>query len=696
MSADRAEDGRAWRGLLGAGALGIVLDLVLGGPGLGHPLLWIALLFAATPLLRRVAPREPAILKTLLFSWLFSPPLALALWLALGPVAGESRRLVLLIALFVLCVVGALDRGASAKAPRTPSKPDGGLSSAQLFAAAVGLGFALLVFAALFSGAAARASFHGLLHSAILEATAHSVPPENPWLAGRPLGYYWVWHALGATVGELLGLAPTRALAALNVWAAASLPLSAYFFAAPLWRRARIDLNAVALGLFGLNLLGGLVWLGRGAPFATPAAPLELLADLRGLVFLDLDPRLAWGPSKFGNLSSYPAALALFAAGLVAAGHALRGGAADGEHERAPRRTWSLLAAVGLGLATLLNPLVGAAGCLAAGLVAVLRRRVGFVFACLLAAAPGAWEVLAAGAEREGASVVLGLSRASLVGPFLALAPLLFCALVCAVLARPREDGPRAFFDLAWAGALISLVVAAGTQLPEANEYKFVRTGAWFLAPLAAGAPFVLWSSGRAGRVLGVALGGLIVLGAGAACVLGARSYAAWSRVSLALDESAGALLPAGADDLSLAMAQLRAWSETSAGRPVLVLEPPAGQELGWSYAGTRFTDGFNLQGHEAAAFSGATLFADRQSYLVDADPAWPERLALVRALFAGAPGAPRALEAALAASNLRRRPVVLLAVGDAPPEATRRELGWEVLWSAGDVKLLVAPGARP
>ena len=694
MSASRAETGRGWRLLLGAGALGLVLDQLLGGPGAGRPLLWLALLFNATPLLRRVAPREPAVLKTLLFSWLFSPLLVAAIWMLMGTLAPLARRELTLAALLLLLLAGLL-QGRN-EDPRTASDaaplPRGGLGGAQLVALGVAIGFTLLVAGALFQGAAARASFHGLLHSSILEATSMGLPPENPWLAGVSLGYYWVWHALGAAVGELLGLAPTRALAALNVWAAASLPLSAYFFAAPLWRRARLDLAAVGLGLLGLNLMGGLVWLAGDASFTPPTVWTELLANLRGLVFGDVDPRLAWGPSKFGNLSSYPAALALFAGGLVAAGHALRGGIPADEHERSSQRTWSGLAAAALGASTLLNPLVGAAGFLATGLVAVSRKRFGFLALCLICAAPGVWEVLAAGAEREGASVALSLSRASLLGPLGALAPLFLGALLSALLARPREAGPRAFFDLAWAGALSSLLVAACTVLPEANEYKFVRTAAWFLAPLAAGAPFVLWERGQVARIGGVALGALWLVGAGASSYLGVRSYAAWSQVPMALSEEAGVLLPAGQDDLSLAMAQLRAWSTSSEKRPVLILNPPPGSAVGWDYEGTRFTDGFNLQGHEAAAFSGAALFCDRRSYLVDADPAWPARLGLVRALFQGEPGAARALEQAVAASTFTGRPLYLLAVGNAPPESTRNELAWEERWSSGDVKIFAAP----
>lgn len=668
---------RGWRLTFAACAIAAGAGLLLEGPSV---LFTGVLLFAAGPLLRWVAPREPAWLKTLLFTVLLSPPLVAVFWMALSGTAWQREGA--LVAAGLVLAAGALVRTPGAAAPT------GGLGRAQLLAGGASLGFALLVGMALFRGAAARASFHGLLHSSILEATAGSLPPENPWLAGEPLGYYWVWHALGAAVGDVLGWAPTRALAWIGVWSAACLPLGLYFFAAPLWRRGRRDLAAVGLGLVGLNLLGGFVWLARGLPFEPPTAALGLLADLRGLVAGSVDPRLAWGPSKFGNLSSYPAALALFVGGLVASGHALRAGVAGGELGGASRRAWTGLAAACLGLSALLNPLVGAAGLLAAGAVALASKRWGFLAAALAASLPSALEVLLAGSRRGESGVAFGFSSEVAGGALLALAPLFVAALVTCLLARPREAGARAFFHIAWVGALVSLAIAVLVVLPEHNEYKFVRTAAVFLAPLAAGAPFVLWERGGVARAGGAVLGGLFVFGATLGSVLGIRSYAAWSAVSMPLSEAGGALLPAGTGALSEAMAELRRLAAEASERPVLVAELPVEGGLGWDYGGVRFDGPSNLQGHPAAAFSGASLFADRRSYIVDADPAWPERLAIVRALFAGQGGAGRALKAALCMPALADRPQFLLSVSGPLPEVSRAELGWRELWSRGDVRI--------
>lgn len=679
---------RIWRLVFAVAALPAALGLGLLVAGREAPgLLFVgALLFVAGPILRRVAPREPALLKTLLFTLLFSPPLVALVWMFVEP--GNSRRELVLGLLVLVLIGGAVDRGTGRALGHEGSDPIG---RAGIGAASLGLGFALVVALALFQGAAARASFHGLLHSSILESVSHGVPPENPWLAGEPLGYYWVWHALGAALGELLGWAPTLALAGLNVWAAATLPLSLYFFGAPLWQRGKIDLVTVGLGLLGLNLLGGFVWLASGAPFAVPETALELLANLRGLVPGGMDPRLAWGPSKFGNLSSYPAALALFSGGLVAAGHALE--KVQGDRNAlvtSSQRVWSGLAAVALGLSALLNPLVGAAGFLGAGLVALFSHRPRFLFVLVLSAGPALLEVLWANSRRRESGIGFSFSAEALVGPLFALAPLLVGALVVAVLARPKQTGPRAFFHLAWAGALSSFLIAVCVRLPEQNEYKFVRTAAFFLAPLAAGAPFVLLARGGALRMLGAILGGGFLLGAVTSGTLGAGSYAAWSRVSMALSEQNGVLLPIGEDALSSAMRELRELAKSSSVQPVLVVEPPPAGAPGWKYDETRFGGAYNLQGHEAAAFGGMALLADRQSYITDADPVWPERLSLVRGVYAGVPGAIDALSKVLEGPNLAQRPHYLLSLGSRPPKALLAPSGWQLLWSQAGVRIYV------
>ncbi len=49
-------------------------------------------------------------------------------------------------------------------------------------------------------------SWHGFLHSGIAAAFASgfAMPPENPFFAGEPLPYYWVYQYLGYVLSHVL------------------------------------------------------------------------------------------------------------------------------------------------------------------------------------------------------------------------------------------------------------------------------------------------------------------------------------------------------------------------------------------------------------------------------------------------------------------------------------------------------------
>ena len=672
-----------------AGATALLWPVIFGG------LMW--------PLLALLAPDEPAPLKLAYFAVLLSPPAALVAW-GLAELLGFGSGGVLLMAAPLFAGALLVRRSQARHEP---------LGTAQRVALGVGLLFAGWVAWTLLGSSLARLSFHGLLHSAIVEAVGAGMPPENPWLAGADLGYYWVWHALGAVLVDWLGLAPTRALAVLNVWAAATLPLGAYFWTAGLrGRGARLgarDLIGMGLVLVGLNLLGGFAWLARGAALETPSSLLEVLAGLRELVVLDVDPRVAWAPSKFANASSYPVALALLVGGLLAGSHSLeswrrRGLVAAPDGSNAERlgkriaRTWGLLAALALGASFAFNPLVGAVGLGAVGACALVGRHGLFIMFLLIAGIPGALEVLAASGERAESALALDLSLARVRATLVPLAPLFLGVLAVPMAWRRRpakaeEDGrlgqgrdalAHSFVHVAAAAALLSIGVALIVALPEENEYKFVRTGAVALAPLAALGWWALRS--RAARA------GLLAVWGGAAllaAVPGLASYAALAGLEAPLDEADGRLLPAGADPLAEVYAYLR---DGEGERPVLVWNPPVAGAVGAPVAGYVFDGPANLQGASAAAFTGSALLADRESYLVNADPRWPARLNLLRALFAGVPEAVPALQATLSEPRLAGRPHFLLVRADELTAAIEEALGWREVFRSGDVRLL-APG---
>jgi len=656
---------------------------------------------AAAPVLRRLSPTEPALLKWVLFSCLLSPVLLLVLWLMArvllpGALAADPFRAPLGVAFAVIAVLQVVgirgERQTLVSAPRAPAGPAarGALALSLVFGAAAAF--------ALFGEASIRASFHGLLHASIAEATAGGVPPENPWLAGGTLQYYWVWHMLGSLVAGSLQIASTVALATLNVWSAFCLPLALYFLGAPLWRDARRDLGGVLLALLGLNALGGWLWLWAQRPFEAPTNPLDLLNNLAGSVG-EWDRRLAWGPSKFGNLSSYPASLALLVGGWLASAHALT--PRELEH-RSSLRIWSLLAALCLGASFAINPLVGAVGFGSAGLVLLYNRdfsaaKLELALFLGLGALPGILQVLGAGSGREGESVGFGFSSAALWGTLAPVLPLLLASLVLVFRrdgAGTKRDRPRhtVLLLLVCASAL-SLLLATFVVLPEDNQYKFVRIAQVTLALLAAGGigELLCWRGAglRLARTAGLALIVLVAVGSLATTILGARSYAAWSLVPMALVETAGGIVPAGSSDLARSMVWLRESSPelvSENGRGVLLLNPPPDGGQGPVYGDARFSNAFNLQGHEAAAFSGLTLFVDRKSYLVEADPRWAPRLQLVRAFFAGDSKAIEGMRSALASLG---RPLLLLRQGPPLPGGIEAALGFVPCAEFGDFTIL-------
>ena len=661
---------------------------------------------AAAPLLRRLAPSEPALLKLLLFSVLLSPMVMVVLWLAWrGLLGGDASGLPLamtFLAAALFQLIGLCEGKKTAVAPLAAAP----IGRAPLAALAIAVAFACAVAAIVFGEAAIRVSFHGLLHTSILEATTAGVPPENPWLAGDSLQYYWVWHALGSLVSSSLWIAPTLALAALNVWAAFCVPLALYFLGAPLWRRAAPDLAGVLLGLFGLNLLGGWLWLLAGAPFEGATQPLAILKSNFGVLVGDGDLRLAWGPAKFGNMSSYPVALALLVGGWLGAAHAL---APRSEVHHASLRVWALLACLCLGACFAVNPLVGAAGFGGTVLALVLLRdfskpKLQLLTLLAIAALPGLIEVLLAGRGRQESAFTLGFGGVGLGATFIPILPLLVLAAL-PLFRRPwavadansvedPETGPRAaVLVLLAASAAVSLALALFVKLPLDNQYKFVRTAQVALGILAAGGltQLLTWTGAarKPARVAGFFALGFVAIGATSSGVLGARSFLALSASPLPLDETQAGVRPSGTSDAARAMAWLRAAAPslaTDAGRGVLLLNPPLEGEPSTNFGGTHFGTPANLQGHGAAAFSGLSLFVDRRFYLVDSDPRWAPRLGLVQAFFRGDERAGPAMAAALDSLD---RPTLVLVDGPPLTALAIQALDLEVLAQFGEIKVL-------
>ncbi len=566
---------------------------------------------AALPVLVRWSPVEPSLLKLVTLSALFSPVLASGVYVLLRLALPSSAAVP---ATYAVC--GALQLlGLGRRVARPPLGRAGGAVLALAVACAA---ITLLL---LFRGSAARVSHHGLLHSALVLAVDRNLPPDNPFLAGTPLAYYWFWHAQGALLARALALAPTRALALTNVWAAFVTPLALYFLAASFAREGRRELTGVVLAVFGLGALGGCLWIVEGFPWRSPATSTELLRVLSAGVG-EWDARLAFGFSKFGNPSSHPTALALACGALACAAHALRHGA----------RPWVGATSLSCGAALLANPILGGIACSVVATSALLLApglRARILVPLALWALPGALLALEAGRGYGGEAVRLALfdGRAGerawgAVAPvLLLLVPLPFA------LRRPNGDcvGHARVLGLLLVAAFVPLVLAAVIVLPYDNQYKLVRFAAVPLGILAAKGIFDAWDGGRAARVFGALSFLAIGVGVLANNALGFASYAAFSSVETPLVERPlflGPRAPSGpldADARDLASAYAWLAREASGVRPAPVLIVDVAAERATAFGAHVFTDPrANLQGHEAAPFTGIDLWCDRPSQALD------------------------------------------------------------------------------
>ena len=158
-----------------------------------------------------------------------------------------------------------------------------------------------------------RLSYHGLLHAGIVaQLVAGVVPPENPALAGEPIGFYWIYHWLLAAQGGLSGLSILETAPVLNgmslvVYVGASQRLLRRFLAPR--PAALASLAAGFAGNLGFPLLFAAGVLREGVPVPGAHLPFELLE----LGLPAGDPRLVTLLAKFLSMSGFPIGLACFA-----------------------------------------------------------------------------------------------------------------------------------------------------------------------------------------------------------------------------------------------------------------------------------------------------------------------------------------------------------------------------------------------
>ena len=344
-------------------------------------------------------------------------------------------------------------------------------------------------------------SAHGMLHTAVanqfLEPTSASHRLENPYFAGEPLAYYWVYHLTAARIAQVAGVHPLRAFEILAILALALIWFSAAALGGRLYGGMLPGVAVGYLAVSGTNPLGALALLWKltvvGVAFPLDGArylwgiahPVMGLARIR-------DPYALYGPlvNFFLNVTSRPLALAFLLVMVAMLWQWL-----------ANRRVWWL---AGLGLATtastMFSPLIGLpAGATMAGslgLMAAIRWYQGrdqveargwagaaiAIIIGLIAAIPTFVSLLA---QTDG-GVTIGFRPSNTLGVFVSILPVAILAV--GGLLRTGDGLRRRYL---WAVVLsvgVLLAAAVGTTLRASNDTNFFHAAAFLLAVPAAGA----------------------------------------------------------------------------------------------------------------------------------------------------------------------------------------------------------------
>lgn len=496
---------------------------------------------AALPVLLFWSPVEPNALKLLSLASLLSPPVLAALHglsgLLPGPFSGRPFGQSASMAAFG--VVALANAAALARPARLAPL---GRAAWIAVAGALALGGFVAAVTTGLGDALRLESSAALWHAGVAEMIERRGPWENPWLAGTPLPFSPAYALLGSTFAGALGTAHPTAFALVGAWSVASVPVSLYLFAAPLFREPARVLGAAFAGLLAWNAGGALAAL--GAPDRSAA---EGWAAALGGLAPGGPGAVAYGLATFVRPDPAAPALAYAAAGWMAAAHGVRHGA----------RPWVGLAGLLLGLAVLLEPLVGLGALLAAAAAALAAPGASGVRAPFLAVA-GAWSLPGLWAVRRF-GLVAGPPDGVAVAPGLAdvLVPAWPLALATLGLAAGRwrtaggagdEAGRRTILVLALAGTVVPAALGVAAERPGASAAA-VRLASLALGVLAAGGLVDLAQGGgalRAGprRLAAAALALSIAAGGVRAAWVAGGAHLALARRDVPAREVGGRLVP--------------------------------------------------------------------------------------------------------------------------------------------------------
>ncbi len=462
-----------------------------------------------------------------------------------------------------------------------------------------------------------RFSYHGYLHAGLVAQLANGVlPPENPALAGEPIGFYWIYHWLLATQTALAGSSVLEASPVLNGVALAVYVGSGWRILRSFLAPAAAAAAALAAGFAG-DLLFPVVHGLRQAFEANPPGlwfwPFEVLQ--RG--GFGGDPRPLPLFAKFLNMGGVGLGLALWAATLAELAPGVRPRPRLGVvflllaslvlfHATTAVAAYAALAA-GLFAVALADPAL--AGDLAARARWLLPHAV--VFGAALAVTAPFVASVTLGTHAVGAvpvaldpSFLLYNGRTTLLGG----APLVALAGVGArsLLRNAGRPDPAVLFFTVATGVLLALGVTL--RLPDNNQYKLVLVaampGGLLLVRLLRTSPLVLRRLILGGAGLLVVAGVVLALRSYRGAIMSARTSPVGDGLYLALP---------GEPALDGALRWLRRYAPADA---VVVSRP------------------VHFGGSPVSAVSGRNAFLLLGGQHTEHHPAAPRRLALARALF--------------------------------------------------------------
>lgn len=486
-------------------------------------------------------------------------------------------------------------------------------------------------------------SWHGFVHVAIAERFPSSgLVPENPFYAGQPLAYYWVYQWIGAGLGRLLGISPLGAFQLIGLLSLVVLILAGIRAGQRYGRSAWAGALIAAFALVGANPAGPLLVAVRSVtqhppllqwsdgPGSSQAAVSDVAADqmmsrpLLPALYFGGDWRSGQNIVWFFDISSRaPALAALLLLLLVLPAAGSGAGAWVG----------ALVATLAV---TALNPIVGlaVAGALAGSLCLLAlwrawpRRewaplRQALLLGCVIGA--GAAMALPTFAHLLGHGGAGGISTPAAMLQKVVMTAMLFCLLgPLALLGALRVRGPEALAVRAMALTGAGLAgLAILVRLAEGNQHNLVNAAQVLLAiPAVLG---LLPRDGDAGiapeavrRRLTIA--GLLLL------PMAAGTWLAFDgRPALPLARGGGALARTPPTD---PVAALERWvRDSTPASAVLVADPDTALKMACNVS-------------ELPALTGRVLYTDQPHYLSDPYPDAAERRTTARNALRGALGA--------------------------------------------------------